>query len=190
MFGALKPQSNLSSRSPITVLEPHISYFDIHTRKKGSLVFPFRSMGYILKALILLGLYFALVEDNLFAVAFITWLMGIPLILYLPATFYYIRFQDWDFSTEIEVDQKHGLIQYRNAAKGENLLFHVSQIDSCKVTLSSILFYRMDCLSLRLKGGKTINITCFIATPEEMLCCLKVPYAVERAGLGFTLKHR
>jgi hypothetical protein len=157
-----------------------VSYFDIHSKEQGPFIFPFQMMGYFMCFFVLLDLYFILFQDDTSVSSIVVWIFCIFSPFYLPGLYHYACYRDLEQDTRLEVDSRHQMIKYSNEQQGENLLFHTSQVEHCQVSLSILFPYRIDYLTLRLKGGKTIYVSGLIASPEEILTELDLSYEVER----------
>ncbi|MEO0469083.1 MAG: hypothetical protein AAF206_05640 [Bacteroidota bacterium] len=184
MFGRLRSlAANRTTTAKLTVLEPHVDHFDIHSVDKTPFLIPFRIIGSGMLLLLFLGTWEGLVKDNqTFAMlaASMVMVMGI---FYVPGMYLYARFLDRELDTEVEIDSRAELIKYRNGST--NLLFHVSQIESCEMYQNILFPYRLDRITICLSDGPSLTISALIIDPWELSEHLKLPVSSRQRMIDY-----
>ncbi len=179
MFGTTPPSSITPHAFPLST-ETHVEHFTFQKEKQSHFIFPFEMMTYFMLLFLALGLFFALYHDDQSVGHIAIWIHCVFAPFYLPGLYHYYQYLSRDQHSEIELDSRHGLIKFTNASRQENLLFHVSQIQSCRVHYSILFPYRIDRLTLHLSGGRQLHISGLVVPPLELLSRFDLPYQIER----------
>ena len=172
-------------RSTIAIeIEPHVQYFDIESSEKKQFILPFQLITWFLFIFIIIGFATWLIWNDNSATMVVLGLQCAFAPFYLPGLYLYSKSLKRETDTEVELDKKNGYIMYTNEKTGKNLLFHESQVEHCEVNLSLLLPYRVDYLSMRLKGGKTVSISSLIVEPKEILNNFSFPYQIQKRWIN------
>lgn len=186
MFGlsdSLAPQTHYHS-DPTEYLEPHVESFDIHSRGKRQFIFPFQVITYCVLALVVLGFLTFLLMDDTSLVQVIVWIQVLIAPFYLPGLYYYATYFKQEKHTQVELDPKAQLIKYSHSKEAVNLLFHASQVESCVVNMSLLFPYKVDYLTMKLKGGPEIYISSLVVEPLEILKRFSIEYDIQKRILN------
>lgn len=159
-------------------IEPHVSAFRMSDKVADRFSSPFEWMTYCLAAMILSAILFWMWTDStlLIEVSIGTLLVIAP--FYFLGLIYSLRYYYREQNTQVEIDHKHCLIQYKNRRK--NLLFRFDQVRRCDVTISSLLPNSLEYTSIRLEGDIDIHISNLIVDPAEIVALFAAPYGVHR----------
>jgi len=157
-----------------------VEHFTFQKEKQSQFTFPFEMMTYFMLFFLGLGLFFALFKEDTSVGHIVIWVHCIFAPFYLPGLYHYHQYLSRDQHTEVELDSRHGLIKFCNPTRQENMLFHISQIESCQVHCSILFPYRLDRLTLSLVGGQQLHISSLVVNPAEVLSRFELSYQVER----------
>lgn len=173
-------QPEKSPKTAATVyLEPHVGYYDIYSSSKNLFTLPFKIIGWSLLGFTLAGFASVIVwQNDLIAQVFFC-LMALFGPFYLPGIYYYFTCYNKEVDTRVELDAKHGLIKYEKPENGRNILFHESQIEKCTVKLSLLFPYKINYVSLQVKGGYEVNISSLIVEPQHLVQQFNLSYTLE-----------
>lgn len=179
MFGMIPP-SSLPPRTSHPSTESYVEHFTFQKEKQSHFIFPFEMMTYFMLFFLALGLFFTLYHDNQSVGHIVIWMYCVFAPFYVPGLYHYYQYLSRDRHSEVELDSRHGLIKFANSTRQENILFHVSQIETCQVHYSILFPYRIDRLTLSLSGGRQLHISGLVVPPSEILSRFDLPYQVER----------
>jgi len=178
MFGSNYLSGNASSR--LSVIEPHVRYYDIGRHERGELVFPFQLMAFTLLGFVAIGLFDVLFRGDSQMVLVVFWLYCIFSPFYFPGVYHFYHYFKRERQKTIELDFKHQLITYEDRHKGSKLHFSVSSISSCVIYHSQMFPYGIDYLKITLDNGTHIIISSLLISPWRFLEELEVDYEVEK----------
>jgi len=180
MFGIQNRLASDKPYAPSLALEPYVAYFDARTQDQDTFIFPFQMMGYCMLFFLCMGFYFAFSESDSNISVVIVWLMSIFAPFYIPGIYHYAQYFARDRHTQLELDTRHEWIKYTNIKRGENLLFHVDQIEACQVNCSILFPYRIDYMTIIIQGGKKIHVSSLVVEPHEIISHLGLSYQMRR----------
>jgi hypothetical protein len=161
-------------------LEPHVDQYDIHSTSKSGFTFPFQVISYCLISLVILGLIGWLFTEDFITIKLVLLIQLFFAPFYLPGLYYYFSFLKREKQVELELDSRNQLIKYFQGEKGLHVLFHLDQIEQCVLNVSLIFPYKIDYLSLQLKGGPQIYISSLLIDPAEILSRFAIEYTIEK----------
>ncbi|GAB4411425.1 MAG: hypothetical protein OHK0039_16620 [Bacteroidia bacterium] len=141
-------------------------------------------MLYVLMALTLVALYAKYALGNGSLVGVLLWMQCLFAPYYLPALYYHNRYASLEAGTELEVDTRHGLIQFARRQEGVNMLFHVSQIRQCRLACNLLLPHQIDVLTLSLDGGYEIQLSSLVVDPYAFTGRFGLPVEMHRRLFG------
>ncbi|MEL6630597.1 MAG: hypothetical protein AAFQ83_03990 [Bacteroidota bacterium] len=170
---------NSSSDGHVKVLEPHVSYFDIHSSEKQALTLPFQLMSYLLLFFVVIGFYYHLVQGENSITPLITWLFAIFAPFYFPGIYLFNQYMVREQRKQVEIDERYQYIQYVDRHTGENILFHVDQVDRVTLNMSMMFPYGVDYMSMYLKGGKVIHISSLVVSPRILINAMGFEYEIK-----------
>ncbi|MDX2249424.1 MAG: hypothetical protein SF052_21755 [Bacteroidia bacterium] len=181
--------TNLTSGNPKTnarfEIEPHVTYYDILRTDKRTAILPFQVATIVISGLIAMGFVSWLFQQENPVTYFFIGIVFLLAILYLPYVFFYLSFFSKEEQTRVEIDTKHGYIKYTNPRISQNLLFHRSQITFCQLNRSLLFPFKIDFITLDLKGGRRIHISSLVVDPRDMIRDLSLPYELRSRVFNF-----
>ncbi|MEL6671434.1 MAG: hypothetical protein AAFR61_04555 [Bacteroidota bacterium] len=176
----VKPLSRQHKGNINSQLEPHVCTYDVHRSEKALFVLPFQLITYVSAILMITGFATWLIWDQYTVIQAVALIHLFFAPFYLPGLYLYNKYLQAEQGTCLEIDTKHGFIQYLHRERKENILFHPQQIDRLVMHASMMLPYRLDYLTIHLKGGQQVHISGLIAEPEEILRHIRRPFQVRK----------
>ena len=174
------PQTRNTPAGYAYTLEPHICRYDFNSTEKALFIWPFQLISYasIIMIVVGLGVWLYGGEQTICQALALIQLFFAP--FYFPGVIMYRKYFKKEQSVTLDIDTKDGFIQYQHLGRRENILFHPQQIERLEMHASMMLPYRLDYLSIHLKGGKKVHISGLIAEPEEIIRHIRRPFMVKK----------
>ncbi|MDX2285394.1 MAG: hypothetical protein NW241_14610 [Bacteroidia bacterium] len=181
-----QPSGAAASRTAIRRREPvrQVLQFRIHHARSSSLSFPYWLMLVCLGLLLGIGIYRQQTAGEWTMLELTGWmsLMFVP--IFAPAGWLLSCWVRKERGTRIELDLASDLIQYTNPRLGVNVLFHVSQIESCEWLHSLLLPMNVDVLRLHLAGGPSICVSSLVLETAELMEWYRIPFQIRNCWIN------
>jgi hypothetical protein len=153
---------------------PYSDSYRINPALMKPLLEPFQWLALTNFLLIGLGIFLSLFTEMESVITVITTMVAVGGLFYLLGVFSIFLVYQRDRNLIFELDHQNGLMHYKNAR--ENLLFHRDQVLICEWHQNLLFPYRVDQLTLHLKGERSITISNLVIDPTLLLTWVEATY--------------
>lgn len=153
-------------------IEPHVEIHRVDETRQHHFTLPFQLMLGSMGVMLALAFYFWFAFEDKTTVQIICYMQLIFAPFYIPGIYFYSKYYTKDINSCLEIDSKNRLIQYESPK--ESLLFHADQVEHCEIHMSLLLPYQIHYTTLKLKGGKVLNISSLLITPDKLMKYLSI----------------